>query len=139
MVRTYTQEQKDKKKEYCKKYYHQERTPEEQDAFKEKRRQYQRDFRARQKLRFKEDPEYEKKYREDSRERATKAYWKWKEQLDKTGMTVYGYYHQNDPDYKSKIQRRKEYEQKQKMKKTKKVKPCERLTINKGKFVVTMD
>jgi len=139
MVRTYTREQRDKKNEHCKKYYHQERTPEEEYAFKEKRRQYQREFRKRQKLKFAEDPEYEKQYREDTRKRATESYWKKKVMLDKMGMTVYGYYHQGDPDYKSKIQRRKEYEEKQKLKKTKKVKPCERLTVRKGKFVVTMN
>jgi hypothetical protein len=136
---TYTKEQRERKNEQCKSYYHKQRTPEEEEKIKEKRRKYQADFRARLKLKFQEDPEYEKQYLENARQRAIKSYLRKKVMLDKMGLTVYGYYHQDDPNYKSKKQRRKEYEEKQKLKKTKKIGPCERLTINKGKFVVTMD
>lgn len=139
MVQQYTKQQRERKNEQCKAYYHKERTPEEEEEIKEKRRKYQRDFRARLKLKFAEDPEYEKQYLEKARQRAIESHLRKKVMLDKMGMTVYGYYHQHDPNYKSKKQRRKEYEEKQKLKKTNKIQPCDRLTVKKGKFVVTMD
>lgn len=85
MVQQYTKQQREWKNEQCKAYYHKQRSPEEEEEIKEKKRKYQRDFRARLKLKFAEDPEYEKQYLEKARQRAIESHLRKKSDVRQNG------------------------------------------------------